>query len=418
MVASAPSRTWVPLSAKVVDSKEYREFGWTFPSIALVLFSTVSPLTSYLPHLMQVFPPAVILLGWWALTGYRARPEPNRLDLLWALASCCLLAWLLFRTVYSVSPNSSIRWSFGLVLGAVAPIWAGRRIGRHTYLLLRRTFLVLGLTIGIGSCAEQILHFNPFSGFYARTAISSVQHWSVYRSQATFSHPLIDGTFLAAASTFSFFAAVEEPRQTRWLPLSACVASSAGLLCTVSRSCIVAAAVGIALGMVPLVLGGRSRPGVKLLVLSGVSLGAYLISRFPLLANRSDSTEARQSSIYRESVYTLAPQVASLYGDLGSGAGTSGKIVSNLGYKYLIESSPLQLLISIGVPGLATLLMFLALPILMALRERNLGAAAALVAFVVSSSGFEYWESNPNAFALFGLLGLLCWRPSATREVV
>jgi O-antigen ligase len=90
---------------------------------------------------------------------------------------------------------------------------------------------------------------------------------------------------------------------------------------------------------------------------------------------------------------------------LGTGPGTSSLAAAELGFSLPIENSLLQILVSLGVPGLLLFGLLIGLALRASLRNPGgLAAASALVAYVVSVSGYNAIDDRRSAHVILGLL--------------
>ena len=377
----------------------------------LVIFAVSDRITDF--TLFPVLTPATAVLllwlgrRWWgAAKGHRVAALPRSRTKQAPIAiSVLLVVWLCVLLV--VSPTRlGLSWTVTYATAVVATQlvpdtteetrllrgvlpWAGAVAAG--YALLQTTF-------------EQNWVFTPVLRLLGRTTVE--QHWAVYRSDGSFGHPLVAGLFFAVVLAFCIGRWLETGRLVFGL---LAVANGLGIICTVSRGSYVAAGVGVA-GVIVLALFfphrfGRAR---HLLMLTGCAVFAYLAVNTSSFLDRGMSQEAQASTAVREGLPYITIATARQYHWLGSGPATSLTAAAPFNSQGLrIENSYLQLLISVGLPGLACFVAALAALVLIALRLRNFGAAAGLIALAVGLFGFAAIDGLRNVLVLLGLLAMM-----------
>ncbi|WP_104130090.1 O-antigen ligase [Cryobacterium sp. N21] len=318
------------------------------------------------------------------------------------------LVWTLFTLARTTDLQASLGWMISFSAAVLLPLCIGTST-REAY-WIRRTWLLLGAWLGAYAVVEGVLRFNPIWGtLFSALGLTDHQHWSVYRADASFGHPLFAALFFAVACVLAIGIWLRENSK---LALAAAVFSSLGLVTTVSRGAILAAAIAIGFAYaVSLVLRGEKRWG-KFALLAGLFVIAVVgLFQFDAFTARNNSVEAELSSQARDLGVWVSVQAANLTGWIGSGPGTSG-ITGRLFNEVTIENSLLQLLISIGLPGLALFLLMIGSAIAHALSRRAVGAAAALAAYTVCIAGFNAIDALRPMHLLLGLLLILALNPS------
>ena len=314
-----------------------------------------------------------------------------------------MVLWIVYSTLTSRETSTSISWSLSFLTAVITPMLVpdSRREG----IALRKALMWGGAILGAYAVIELALQQSPIYGtIYSALGRSIDRDWSVYRAFASFSHPL------AAAAFFTIPAMVSlgewaKTGKFRYLVLSGF--SMLGVFATVSRGSILALAVASGVLFIACVFDREIRIRGRILgfVLLGL-LGALFAATFAPLQEREDSLEAGLSNGARELGIIVAFKAAAVGDYLGTGPGTSGQ-TSRIFDDVVIENSALQLLISIGVPGLLTVGVLLVGLMINALGNRDLGTAAAVVALGVSFSGFNVIDAVLYMHFLVGLLVLL-----------
>jgi O-antigen ligase len=186
-------------------------------------------------------------------------------------------------------------------------------------------------------------------------------------------------------------------------------ASFVGLAVTVSRGALIAvAAAAIVSVLAPLLRGDRAvtrRYAGGLLFLA--ASGALVLSSGAFQA-RLGSVEGATSTQARTIAQELTLRGAEASGWLGYGPGTADATLGRWAREgYLVENSMLQLLLSLGIPGVLLFAAMVGALAVHAIRLRNTAALAGLVAFVVAITGYNAIESVLPLHVLLGLLFVL-----------
>ena len=91
---------------------------------------------------------------------------------------------------------------------------------------------------------------------------------------------------------------------------------------------------------------------------------------------------------------------------MGTGPGTSGQTARLLD-SIIIENSMLQLLISVGIPGLLLFVAFLGSLVWCAWARGDLGVGLAVIGYAIAITGFNSLDAVRNMHILIGFLALL-----------
>ncbi|MCI9857100.1 O-antigen ligase family protein [Microbacterium proteolyticum] len=395
------------------------------PALTMVILALFP--TRFIPAQgpFNALPALAIVLGIWVLRrtlipdGRATLPleRPVALTARYAVyaTGALLVVWLISSVLLNGSTDTSVGWSIAFSASVFVPLLVID--ARREAQLLRKTLLVVGALSGLYILGESVLRFSPLYGVATGDLV-----FSVYRARGAFSHPLFAAAFLTVPALLGLGTWLTQGR--RW-PLVAGLISAAGVMATVSRGPLaaVAIAVGFAILVSPIFIGWSNLTRwVQLLVVTIVgSIGAL---NFGPLVERGDSIESRISADVRDRAVDVALRSADYSGFIGTGPGTSGE-TSRLFDTIIIENSILQLLISIGVPGLLLFLAFIAALGWRAAVTGNLGTALAIIAYVVAISGFNTIDAVRSMHIIIGMLALLAvhggerlespFPPSATR---
>lgn len=380
------------------------------PSLALIVFAFVPVRLVPSSGLFALAPAISIILFVWVVRKLltRSKTTPKRMlakGHRGAFATCVtgavvLIVWSLFTLTFSDYPQSVLGWTSSLVVGALSTLLV-RNAAEEAH-LLTRTFITSGAILGGYAIIEGLLHTNFFFGtIYSMVGANSIQHWSVYRSEASFGHPLFAGTFFAIAGAMAV-AAYMQQGQAKNLWLGAF--SIAGLVFTVSRGQILAAAIAITVTFCVWLISRGERRLDKVVLLVGLAgIALFIVVEFSALLDRGNSTEAMASNQARDRAWNLAFQVAADHGWMGAGAGSSGAAVQYIDENTVIENSALQLLVSVGILGVIAFFLIMFGASIFALASQSFSAFAGLFAYGVAALGYNAIERR-SALVLLGLL--------------
>ena len=231
-----------------------------------------------------------------------------------------------------------------------------------------------------------------------RTAVNE-QAFSFVRTKTSLGHPLITSTVASVALVVSVFPA---GRSREWPYRICAVGALAAVVLSVSRGGLIALICAVTVGMVALLAGERQSGGRGRRRLASVLLAAAFLASIagsPLLAERLQSTGAQKSADYR---FTMLENTGAIVAEspfLGVGPGASDVVYTDL-YGWGMESSALQLVVSVGVPAFVLFVLGLGGIVVVAMRRSRAGASAGIVAFFVAITGFNAINSNPALLAL------------------
>lgn len=388
----------------------------TLPTIALAILALFP--TRLIPNdgPFNALPPLAIVMGIWVfrrvVLGQRPAGDDGELVDLHRMGprfavyatGLLLAAWLLISTFLEGGGETSVGWTMSFVASVLLPLLViDARVEAR---LLARAFLVLGAVVGVYLLIEMVLGGSPLYGGLATIAggVEREFAFSVYRAHAAFSHPLFAAAFLTVPAALGIGMWLTSGR---WWPLIAGALAAAGIVATVSRGSILAlgVAVGFALLISPVFIGWQNV--TRWLQLLGLTaLGGIAVLNFGPLAERADSIESQLSAGVRERAIGVAVEAAEHSGWIGTGPGTSG-VTGRLFDTIIIENSLLQLLISVGIPGVLLFLAFLAALMWQAWTQLNLGVVLAIIAYLVSISGFNSLDAVRSMHVVIGFLVLL-----------
>lgn len=316
-----------------------------------------------------------------------------------------VVLWVLYSLATSMLPQVSASWSISFLSAVVAPLLVPD--SRAEGVLLRKAILWAGAILGAYAVVEMLLQSSPLYGtiydIVGRTS-TDARTWSVYRAMASFSHPLFAGAFLTIPAALGLATWMQTGR-LRYLVCA--VLSTLGVFGTVSRGALLAVAAAAAVVFAAALFDRVVRVRARMLGFALLGMGAFvLVANYGPLQERADSIEAVRSAETRELGVIVALKTAQHYGWVGSGPGTSG-MATDLFKDIPIENSAMQLLVSIGIPGVLAVAALIAGLVVNALAVRDFGAAAVAVSVTVAFLGFNVIDAVYYMHALIGVIVLL-----------
>ena len=394
------------------------------PATALVIFVLVPARLLPQDGPLGALPLTTIVIVIWAIRRAiaprsAARPSGIR-PTTWRVATAVLaalfVAWSISVLIRSVDVQTSIGWLTSFTAGALLVAFV--RNSRAEAEILQRTWLMLSGILGGYALIEAALRANPVWGtVYSVLGLTSSQHWSTYRSEASFGHPLFAALFFAVGCALAVGIWLSNGSRR---VLAVAVLAGLGLVATVSRGALLGAVIAVAFAVLAsMLLRGEKRWWRYVLLVVGGSLAVLVATQTGAFAERNDSMEGELSAQARDLGLYVAFRASELAGFLGTGPGTSG-ISGRAIYDVVIENSGLQLLISVGIPGVVLFLLLVAAGIGTALRRGAVGPAAGLVAYVIAISGFNAIDALRPMHLLLGCLLLMALNlevPRREREI-
>ncbi|PWJ48644.1 O-antigen ligase [Quadrisphaera granulorum] len=390
------------------------------PGIALVTFVVIPMQLLPSQGAGNVLRPALVILYVWLLrrllaTPLRALADPaNPADphpirsafgwyLMTSVSAVLLAVWTWTAIGWSPIPTTSTSWTASFLLSAFLPLLV--LDAREEARVLRSCFLWAGAAAGAYAMLEQAVRSSPlFDAVYAALGAAVGAPWAVYRAEVSFGHPLFAGAFLTVPAVLGIVGWLQGGRR-RELVLGAIAA--VGVVMTVSRGSLLAVGAGLVAGAAALAL---VMPGVRkerLLAVVPFGIIAVLgLGAFGPLSQREDSVESGLSADVRFRALDVALRSAEQTGWLGGGPATSG-VLGRQFSQIVIENSILQLLMSLGVPGLLLFVLVVGSACIVALQRGDAAAAAVVVAYVVAIAGFNALDAVRGMHVMMGFLLLL-----------
>lgn len=398
---------------------------WLLPS-ALVMLAVYPRKFSGAEGILEFVAIPLVLIVAWFLRGGTERLAAN-----WSTASTgkaaaqrlalLLGCWCFLLSLVSVALVTSLQWTAALIISITMLCLAPPDPDEVTR--IKGTWVVVGALSGLYCFLEFALQMNPvYDLLYEMVGANPVQHWSVYRPSAGFGHPLYAGLFLSMASALALGEAVSG-RKHRLAYAAAAVVCALATALTASRSALGALAVAAGMVLVLSIVGrGKLSPLTKTVFSGTVVVFMWAAYQLPSLQERLESEEAESSWEARAVLLRISLATADERWYLGSGPGSSAIAIERHNPQdYLLESSLLQLLVSLGILGLALFLLLIAVSFFRAARRGELGLVGLLVAFCVSTFSFNALDSNRVYLVPLGLALCMIWgvprrRPHPSRS--
>ncbi|MDJ1114493.1 O-antigen ligase family protein [Microbacterium dauci] len=383
------------------------------PSLAFVIL-LVLPDRMLGTSVLAAAPPEVLIMLVWAVrklfdVGAKNRSMTHGSSRTVVTAVLALTAWIAILYLLNPSPTSII-WSVAFIAVLLIPLLIPDRAAEVA--TLRRVWPWASAAVALYACVQSAIQFNPiYEPLYELLDYPPVQHWAVYRAEASLGHPLTAGLFFAMSFAFCIGEWMSSGRR---IFAVLAVVNGLGVIATVSRGPYIAAGVAVAAVLTVAVVNGRrfSRARVAL-ILAFFAVFAVVALQSDAFIERSTSTDGTGSISSRSDLWTVTVDTANAYGWFGSGAGTSEASSLPFNFKGIpIENSYFQLLISIGIPGVI-LFGFLIVAIYRSLfKSRDLAVTGALTALLVAIAGYAAIDGARTSLVL---LGFVLWMAAYRR---
>jgi O-antigen ligase len=390
------------------------------PSIAVAVFAFIPVRLIPSNELLSALPlPAIIMAVWFLrrfLSSLRRDQQPESSSFFGSKAIRTLVAllflWCVVSLLASAFQYTAAGWLISFTAAVLLPLLVVN-VEREAAALVKFIIIASGAA-GAYAVLEAVLQFNLIvTPLYSALGHGTMQHWSVYRAEVTFGHPLFAATFLAIGGSIGL---------TQWatrggrLPLVMSVFALAGVVATASRGAVLAAVIAIAVSIGSwLISKHRKSTGRLLLLLGGVAVGGWLVVELSGLLERSDSLEAIRSNEARARAWDLAVSTAARGEIVGSGPGTSSLAVEPYDARTVLENSGLQLLVSIGVPGLLLVIAILGVAVVTAWQSSNFAAVAGVIAYAVAVSGYNAIDARRAMHLLLAVVVIIAIGSVRTR---
>jgi polysaccharide biosynthesis protein PslJ len=394
------------------------------PALAIWCFGLFPVNDLPLPSFMRAASPGVAILFIWLIRRKRILGPTKTLSRSTRVSGYLMLCWLLIMTALTISLARSLVWSFAFATSVLLPILAGG-FNRNEARLIIKGLIVLATGLSIFAIGEYLLRQNPLFGhLYTESPFPLVQHWSTYRVTTTLGHPLNNAVFFAAAAAAAF-AVYLESRQFSYLVafmftlVALFLTGSRGALYLTPAVIVVVVLMQVKAGNLPMRRLGR------LSLLAGIALGIAGVLYSQTVGVRASSGEARSSTSARYQDLGVGWRAAGAHNFIGSGPGTSNSAKnenqqSTSEGALVIENSYLQLLVSVGIPGLALIFLLFGSLVRDGVRNRAFPATGALLAVILVISTFNFAEGVRPGLIIIGLLGGSClattFPPSQTKD--
>jgi hypothetical protein len=291
-------------------------------------------------------------------------------------------------------------WSIVLAATLLATGAAAASSDLETRRAFERAWLWLAVVFGLLGCIEGLTHWNPLASHYQVDGSVIRQHWSVYRIETTLGHPLMNALAFATLAAGAGMIALTRARP---LSVAAALSSSGAVAFTGSRAGALALVLGIGVGVLCALFSRTTRPAWRMAAVVALALVSVGVWYAPVLRQREASKEGRVSSTYRYQLLDVAWRIVQNDSYVGSGPGTSQRrLEQDTPRTLVLEDSPLQVLVSLGIPGCLGFFTLLGTATWTAIRRQRWEGAAAVVAATVVSTGFNGWDQVPVTLVMVG----------------
>ena len=384
------------------------------PAIAFGAYILLPVTSAPVPDIVTVVSPSLIVILVWLVRC--PRPEAKIRDgfdrwqhaLIWLI-----LFWMLISTIWSEYKMNAAGWGFTFAITALIIGW--RRLTHQAIANLMKAWTFLAACLALYALVEFATKTNFLWGpIYAAGPYPPRDSYAVYRVSASLGHTLNASTFFAVSMAAMLGYWLATGRRKLLLIAGLCAAA---LALTSSRGGMLAGAIA---AVVVFVFGAakvRKQFGTKMLVVLG-AFGAGLIAlTVGPLAERLISDESYESGIIRDKIVALAMQTAEVSGFMGFGPGSSRPALIDItGTHLILENSYLQLLVSVGAPGLILIGLLIFVTAIRAIAAQQYAALGALAAYAISIGGFNFIEAQRPAHLILGVIMLLAWGPAIPKK--
>jgi hypothetical protein len=381
----------------------------TLPLLALCCFVLLPVNDLPMPSFFRGASLGVVVLIVWL---WRRKQPKQSLPRSTLISASLLVCYLLATTAFTIEIARSLVWTSAFIASVLLPVFAGGFTDLEARRLIKG-LIALGVGLSCFAIVEYLLHHNPIFGtLYTKGPFPVIEHWKTYRVTTTLGHPLYNAMFFAAAAAAAFPTYLDT-RRTAYL--GAFILTLIGLFLTGSRGALYLTPAVIVF-VVIFQLRDRDKPvrslgRIALLVAVGIAIAGALYAQ--TVGVRASSGEARSSTEARYRDIGVSLSTASHTHYLGSGPGTSNSAKdegteSVNTSSLVIENSYLQILVSIGIPGLLLIIVFFGSIIREGVKRFQLPAVAALTSVVLVMSTFNFAEGDRPGLVLLGLLAGCC----------
>lgn len=380
------------------------------PAVAFSAYALLPVTAAPVPDIVTVVSPSLVIILIWLVRSPKPDPKIRGVFDRWQNALIWLiLFWMLISTIWSEYKMNAAGWGLTFAIGALVIGW--RRLTPQATANLMKTWMLLVTGLSVYALVEFATKTNFIWGpIYAAGPYPPRNSYAVYRVIASFGHTLNASTFFAVSLAAVLGYWLMTGRRKLLLVAGLCAAA---LALTSSRGGMLAGAIA---AVVVFVFGAakvRKQFGTKMVVVLG-ALGAGMIAlTVGPLAERLVSDESYESGLIRDKIVSLAMQTAEVSGFMGFGPGSSRPaLIDVTGTHLILENSYLQLLVSVGVPGLVLIGLLILVTAIRAIAAQQYAALGALVAYAISIGGFNFIEAQRPAHLLLGVIMLLAWGPA------
>lgn len=348
------------------------------------------------------FTPAVIVVAIWMIRVAAADRAVHLMTIPikgWFIA-IPVLALLVASALASERPDVTFVWLIVFLICLYVPALIGQVCRDDVWSSVRWAFAGIGIFLGILAAVDFVFHFNPYLSLYREQLVGS----SVFRTRTSLGHPLTTAMVAGAALMGCVFSG---SHRQRWVHWAGAAGALTAVVLSVSRTSVIAvglAAIVAVLSALPastrILFGGKGSFGLsRSTVILLISVIFVAIAFSPLMQQRNAAAEGINSASYRAQVFSNALHLIADRPFLGFGPGTSTRVYEIETHAPL-ENSLLQLMISLGLPAFFLILAGLAAAVIHAMKLGRAGAAAGIVAFLISTAGFNIVDASP-AFLAF-----------------
>ncbi|WP_445166912.1 O-antigen ligase family protein [Mycolicibacterium sp. Dal123E01] len=347
--------------------------------------------------------PPVLLIAIWMLRLALAQRGSLllRIPMRGWLIVASLLVLLFTSSVFSVRLDITVAWMIVFLVCVIGPALVGQICFDDVWPTVRWTLACIGLFLGVVAAVDYLIQFNPWTSMY----VIKISKFSVFRTRTSLGHPLTTSMVASVALAACIF----PTSGTRQWPYWICAMGTlVAIILSVSRTSVLAVGASALVGMLsalPHATRVATRKGTRRSRLLPLLMAATFIATLtlsPLLNNRNTSEEGISSASVRSELLDVSINLISQHPFLGFGPGASERVYDY--HNQALENSALQLMVSIGLPAFALIVIGFGVIVVGAMRRSRAGVAAGIVAFWASATGFNILDSNTGFYTLLAPL--------------
>lgn len=318
-----------------------------------------------------------------------------------------VIAMLLYQTTYSLLPSRSLCWIavFSLALLSFGLNFDGHQQDIESIEITARALIVTLTSLGI---VEFILKTSLIYGKFGLpiwTIDLGYRQWSVYRIWTTLGHPLNNAAFVSTLGLYLLALSLNE--KIKWNNLACLVLGYLFVVLTGSRNSLIAMAIGSIIILLSNSPVTRYKTRIKISFIFTLAVSAASQPMWHYLVRRNMSAEGQTSYSYRFSLVNYFYNLQDTIPTLGYGPSTSTEVFATYyGFSSILESGPLMLTLSLGIP-ITLLLLVLGITGLVFVYKSGKSTTWIFLPIISSLAFTNFLEQNQPFISFVALVALM-----------